>query len=57
MHRRKLLGVAMGTAAVGLLPGGASQAAEKTIVYLTPGLDLPFWRYLAKGIENTVKAQ
>ncbi len=30
-------------------------AAGKDIVYLTPGLDLPFWRYLSKGIEATVK--
>ena len=33
----------------------APRAAEKTIVYLTPGLDLPFWRYLSKGIENTAR--
>lgn len=26
----------------------------KKIAYLTPGLDLPFWRYLANGIENKV---
>lgn len=26
----------------------------KKIAYLTPGLDLPFWRYLANGIENEV---
>jgi hypothetical protein len=29
-----------------------SRAAEPNeIVYLTPGLDLPFWRYLSKGVE------
>jgi ABC-type sugar transport system substrate-binding protein len=27
-------------------------AASKDIVYLTPGLDLPFWRYLSKGVEK-----
>lgn len=27
---------------------------SKQIAYLTPGLDLPFWRYLANGIENEV---
>ena len=34
----------------------ADEAAEgtKQIAYLTPGLDLPFWRYLANGIENEV---
>lgn len=26
---------------------------KKEFAYLTPGLDLPFWRYLAKGIEET----
>jgi len=30
-------------------------AAAKDIVYLTPGLDLPFWRYLAKGVEAAAK--
>ena len=57
MERRALLGGLAGVAAAGLLPGGPSRAAEKTIVYLTPGLDLPFWRYLAKGIETTAKAK
>ena len=32
-------------------------AAPKTLVYLTPGLDLPFWRALSKGIETTAKAK
>ncbi|ARP65656.1 ribose ABC transporter substrate-binding protein [Mesorhizobium sp. M7A.F.Ca.US.006.04.2.1] len=27
-------------------------AQSKELVYLTPGLDLAFWRYLSKGIEN-----
>ena len=27
-------------------------ASAKDIVYLTPGLDLPFWRYLSKGVES-----
>ena len=55
MQRRTLLRATGGAAALGLLPVTASRAAEKTIVYLTPGLDLPFWRYLSKGIENTVR--
>ncbi len=32
-------------------------AATKEIVYLTPGLDLPFWRYLSKGIESVAKKE
>ncbi len=56
MQRRSLLQAAAGIAALGALPV-AARAAEKTVVYLTPGLDLPFWRYLAKGIGDTAKAQ
>src|SRR6201999_1147968 len=33
----------------------ARAADNKEIVYLTPGLDLPFWRYLSKGIESVAK--
>jgi ABC-type sugar transport system substrate-binding protein len=33
----------------------ARAADTKEIVYLTPGLDLPFWRYLSKGIEAEAK--
>ncbi len=57
MERRTLLKVMGGTAALAPLAGLAARAAEKTVVYLTPGLDLPFWRYLSKGIETTVKAK
>ena len=32
-------------------PRPRALAEHKEIVYLTPGLDLPFWRYLSKGIE------
>ncbi|MBF0530543.1 MAG: substrate-binding domain-containing protein [Deltaproteobacteria bacterium] len=32
-----------------------SYAVAKEFAYLTPGLDLPFWRYLAKGIEDEAK--
>ena len=44
-------------ATVGLGLGGANSAwaQSKEIVYLTPGLDLPFWRYLSKGIEAAAK--
>lgn len=42
------------TAAVGFAPTAAF-AQTKELVYLTPGLDLAFWRYLSKGIENVAK--
>ncbi|SME90325.1 monosaccharide ABC transporter substrate-binding protein, CUT2 family [Tistlia consotensis] len=44
--------VAAGVGLGGSLP---AQAASKELVYLTPGLDLPFWRYLSKGIESVAK--
>jgi ABC-type sugar transport system substrate-binding protein len=33
----------------------ARAADTKEIVYLTPGLNLPFWRYLSNGIESEAK--
>jgi ABC-type sugar transport system substrate-binding protein len=35
----------------------SARAASKELVYLTPGLDLPFWRYLSKGIESVAKKE
>lgn len=32
----------------------ADEGGEVKLAYLTPSLDLPFWRYLATGIENEV---
>ncbi len=53
MERRTLLQ----TAAVSLLSAPFvsrfARAAGKEMVYITPGLDLPFWRYLSRGIEAT----
>ncbi|MBV9076320.1 MAG: substrate-binding domain-containing protein [Methylobacteriaceae bacterium] len=40
-----------------LAAGTPLRAAEKAIVYLTPGLDLPFWRYLSKGVEAAAKKE
>jgi ribose transport system substrate-binding protein len=32
-----------------------AQQKERHLAYLTPGLDLPFWRYLAEGIADEAK--
>jgi ribose transport system substrate-binding protein len=32
-------------------------APAKDVVYLTPGLDLPFWRYLSEGVESVAKKE
>ena len=56
MERRTVLKLTLGGAlGVGLGPWSAARAAGKDIVYLTPGLDLPFWRYLSKGVEAAAK--
>ncbi len=38
------------TLALGLCLAAPAQSAE--LAYLTPGLDVPFWRYLAKGVTD-----
>ncbi|PRH86168.1 ribose ABC transporter substrate-binding protein [Labrys okinawensis] len=59
MKRRTFLQLAAGAALAGTGSLGfqPARAAGKDIVYLTPGLDLPFWRYLAKGVESAAKAK
>ncbi|MEC5292267.1 substrate-binding domain-containing protein [Aurantimonas sp. C2-6-R+9] len=58
MQKRSLLKaitLAAITAAAGLSGVAPALAQSKEIVYLTPGLDLPFWRYLSKGVESVAK--
>lgn len=60
MERRTFLKLTASTAiavGAGVSSLHSAAAAGKELVYLTPGLDLPFWRYLSKGIEATVKAK
>jgi ribose transport system substrate-binding protein len=55
LSRRGLISVVSALAATTIGFAAPARAAEKEIVYLTPGLDLPFWRYLSKGIEAEAK--
>src|SRR5450631_2757258 len=58
MNRRQLLSaVAALTVAAGFAFNAPARAENKEIVYLTPGLDLPFWRYLSKGIEAAAQKE
>ena len=60
MERRTVFKLAIGgavLASTGFSAFTSAIAQGKDIVYLTPGLDLPFWRYLSKGIESAVKAK
>lgn len=59
MERRILLKLTIGAAlaaATQLPPVKGAAAAGRDIVYITPGLDLPFWVYLSKGVEAAAKA-
>jgi ribose transport system substrate-binding protein len=50
---RRSLGLvsAPAAAALALLPG-AAWAQGKRLAYITPGLDLPYWRTLANGVKD-----
>src|SRR3954464_397699 len=54
-YTRRFIGAA--ALALGLACVASSSACAKDIVYLTPGLDLPFWRYLSKGVEAQAKKE
>lgn len=34
-----------------------AHAEDKTIVYISAGLEAPFWRYVARGVEDAAKEQ
>ena len=55
MQIKRILILALALAlGMGVAAPAPAQAKEKMeFAYLTPGLDLPFWRYLAKGLEDT----
>ena len=44
-------------AAIALVLCSQLTALAKDVVYLTPGLDLPFWRYLSKGVESVAQKE
>lgn len=53
--RRSLSGMAGSAALLLAMSPHRAWAAGKRIAYITPGLDLPYWRTLAKGIEDEAK--
>ena len=57
MRHFKMILLAACVAALSVTGLSPAQAQDKKLelAYLTPGLDLPFWRYLAKGIEDEAK--
>ncbi len=56
LSRRALISVMSALAVTTIEFAAPARAADtKEIVYLTPGLNLPFWRYLSNGIESEAK--
>ena len=55
LSRRNLLSAAMALGVAGLAGVHGAAAAEKQIVYLSAGLEAPFWRYVSKGAEDAAK--
>ena len=54
--RRTLIGFAAPALAGLTMPGLLRAQTHKQLAYLTPGLDLPFWRFVLKGVQDTAKA-
>src|SRR3984885_5153999 len=58
LSRRRLISVVSALAATTMGFAAPARAADsKEIVYLTPSLNLPFWRYLSNGIESVAKKE
>ena len=57
IRRGAAAGLAIPLLGAGLrLPQGARAAEEYQIAYLTPGLNVPFWKYLSDGIKQAAAA-
>ena len=54
---RRTLGLLAAPAMLAATLPYPARAEGKRLAYLTPGLDLPFWRTLAKGIEDDAKSR
>src|SRR6202034_3857418 len=53
LSRRGLISVVSALAATTMAFAAPARAADgKEIVYITPSLDLPFWRYLSRGVAG-----
>lgn len=54
--RRSILRGSTLAALAAALPVRGRAQAPKRLAYLAPGLDLPFWRFVLKGVTDQVKA-
>jgi ABC-type sugar transport system substrate-binding protein len=56
MMKRRISGLAAVALASLALSGAVAQAQEKgELVYMTPGLDLAFWRYVSEGVKSVAE--
>lgn len=53
--RRTLVKLAAPALLAAAMPSRVRAAGARSFAYLTPGLDLAFWRYLLKGIQGEAK--
>ncbi len=58
MRRRTLMGTAAAALAAALGLAAPATAQDKgELVYMTPGLDLAFWRYVSEGVKSVAEAE
>ena len=55
MKRRTFIKLSAAAAATGALGAPRAFAASKELIYMTPALDVPFWRIVSKGVEDAAK--
>jgi ABC-type sugar transport system substrate-binding protein len=55
LNKRQFITFAASVALMASASISFAQAAEKQIVYLSAGLEAPFWRYVSKGVEDSAK--
>lgn len=56
MMKRRIFGLAGVALASLALSGAVAQAQDKgELVYMTPGLDLAFWRYVSEGVRSVAE--
>ncbi len=55
MHKRGFLAASVALAGSMLLGASFASAAEQKFVYITPSLNVSFWRYVASGAEAAAK--
>lgn len=56
MNRRLFASAVVAAVALGAGLSGPAAAQDRQLVYMTPGLDLAFWRYVSEGVRSVAEA-